>query len=383
MIAAITVFLLVGAGFAHVAVGFPGSWEPDRYQTVPDAVGDWVTTRAAVDGVDPYLPIDELASRYGIPVDDLPSTAVHPRLPGALLLQLPLLLSPWRTVVSWMTIANLFALALVGWWGWRWRGEALVALGLPFLVLSPLFLELVGHAGYVGPMVVLLSGSWWLASRRIEWAAGLLVGALASLRAFPLLLLPAFWIAGRRRTAVWGSALFVLLNLAGMGVFDLGAADVTSGLTAGAGLFGTDAHNASLAGLLNHVGVPYPVGALVGLAVSLSWWAHAVAGRHGQLDDVLSVTVPAMLLASPLSWPSYHLFYLPVLARWLSGDRSKRAKVCVALTGLAYTVWHLAGVAVSGAVSAIANVSFVGASSISDVDSPAAGGSDGGPGTPS
>lgn len=359
---ALAVFVVAGAAFAHVAVGFPDAWDPSHYQTLPDAAGDWLTTRAAVDGVSPYLPVDELAARYNVPVDDLPADAVHPRFPGALVLQLPLLMISWSSVLSWMTAVNLLALALVGWWLWRWRGVRSVAIGLPFLVLTPLFLELVGHGGHVGPLVLMLTGAWWLASERHGTAAGLLVGSLAVLRGFPLLLVPALWLSGRRTAAWWGAGAFLALNGAGMLALDLGPGEVVSGMAVGAGLFGPDVHNASAPGLLSRTGLSWELAVPIGMIAALGGWAWSVRRGKKTLDWMLGVTVPAMLLASPLSWPSYHLLYLPVLAWWIAADRARTAATAAAVAGGAYTGWHVAGTWLSGPLSGITNVFMAGAS---------------------
>lgn len=359
---ALAVFVVAGAGLAHVAVGFPDGWDPSRYQTLPDAAGDWLTTRASVDGVSPFLPVDELAARYDVPVDDLPPDAVHPRFPGALVLQLPLLMVSWSSVLSWMTAVNLLALALVGWWLWRWRGVTSVAIGLPFLVLTPLFLELVAHGGHVGPLVLMLTGAWWLASKQYEVAAGLLVGGLAVLRGFPLLLLPALWLSGRRAAAWWGAAAFLALNGAGMLAFDLGLAEVVSGMALGTGLFGPDVHNASVPGLLSRTGLSWELAVPIGMIAALGGWAWSVRRGRRSLDSMLGVTVPAMLLASPLSWPSYHLLYLPVFAWWVAANQVRTAKAAATIFGGAYAGWHVAGTWLSGPLSGISNVFMAGAS---------------------
>lgn len=362
VVVGLTAFLLLGAAFAHVTVGFPGSWDPSRYQTLPDAASDWLTIRAAVDGTSPYLPVDELAARHDVPVDDLPDAAVHPRFPGALVLQLPLLAVSWSSVLSWMTVVNLVALVFVGWWLWRWRGTRAVPLALPFLVLTPLFLELVGHGGHVGPLVLLLTAAWWLASEGNERSAGVAVGALATLRGFPLLLVPALWLAGRRSAAWWSAGVFLALNALGMAAFGLAPGEVASGLSAGAGLFGTDAHNASVAGLLQRFGMAYELAALLGLLGVLGWWAWSMRGRGRSLDRYVGITVPAMVLAAPLSWPSYHLLFLPVVAWWIAADRSRAAKLTAATAGGAYGAWHVAGTWISGGVSALVSAVVAGAS---------------------
>jgi hypothetical protein len=85
-------FLGCGIWVARVVVDFPGSWDPDQFQTVPDAVADWLAVRAAFDGVDPYLELDRLGTIYGIEMDPLPPGAANPRFPGGILLLAPLLL---------------------------------------------------------------------------------------------------------------------------------------------------------------------------------------------------------------------------------------------------------------------------------------------------
>jgi hypothetical protein len=87
---------------------------------------------------------------------------------------------------------------------------------------------------------------------------------MALLRGFPLLLLPALWLAGRTTAAIAGASTFLGVNLIGMAAFGLGPADVWAGVTAGAELFGSDSHNASLAGILTRFGLPFGSAAVSG-----------------------------------------------------------------------------------------------------------------------
>lgn len=348
-------FVVIGVVFAHIAVGFPGPWDPDRFQTYPDAVADWLTTRAAFDGADPYQPVDQLADLYGVPIGDLPEDAIHPRFPGGLLVQAPLLLASWESVVSWMTVVNLSLLAVAGWALWRWRGAVAVPLALPILVLTPLFVELVAHGGHVGLLVILLIGAWWSAERDREALAGLLVALLGVLRGFPLLLIPALWIAGRRRAAVSGAAGFVVLNLVGLVLFDIGIGESVTAMASGSSLFGTDVHNSSIAGLLTRIGVGFSVAVPLGMAGALGWWAWLLARRPQTVDSAMAVTIPVMVLASPLAWPSYHLLFMPVMACLLAHRQARQAGLLGGTAAGAYVVWHLTGVGVSGLVSGVTN----------------------------
>jgi hypothetical protein len=355
-------FVVIGAWFAHVTVGFPGTWNPDRFQTYPDAVADWLTTRAAFDRIDPYQPVDDLAAIYGVPVDPLPPEAIHPRFPGAFFVQAPMLAASWEAIVSWMTVVNLLSLAAVGWIVWRWQGTSLLAWTLPVVILSPVFLELMAHGGHVGPLVLLLTGGWCLAATGHERAGGVLVGVMALLRGFPLLLLPALLLAGRRRAAVVGAGVFLGVNLIAMVALGIGAGDAWAGLTAASGLFGTDSHNASLAGLIAWLGVPFGAAAVAGLSVALAWWLWRVRGG-GTLDELMVVTIPAMVLASPLSWPSYHLLFLPLAGVMAAMGRRRDVTIVGVAAGIGYVLWHTLGVAVSGLTSAATNLTAAGVTS--------------------
>lgn len=356
-------FLVVGSVFANIALGFPGPWDPDRFQTYPDAVADWLVTRAAFDGFDPYRPVDDLAAEYAVPIGPLPDEAVHPRFPGAFLLQAPLLLVSWESVVAWMGAVNLLSLAASAWWVSRtWPEARLVALLMPFLVLTPLFLELMAHGGHVGVLVLLLTGTAVAIDRASGRWAGVTSAVLGTLRGFPLMLIPALARMRLWRPALVGSLAFLTINVAGLMILGLSPQSVVAGLRSGSSLFGTDVHNASLAGMLARLGVPFQAAAPIGLVAVLAVWAVALR-RPSSHRQVVLVTVPAMLLASPLCWPSYALMLIPWFGLALADRRRPAASVVIIVAALGFTAWALAGVAVSGVVGfLIAVVAFVAAS---------------------
>jgi hypothetical protein len=354
---ALGMFGAFGVWVAILSVGFPDPWDPSRFQTVPDAAADWMAVRAAFDGVDPYLELDRLGTIYGIEVDPLPPGASNPRFPGGMLLLAPLLLVGVGNVTSLMTVVNLLTLGMSGWLLARWWGTLVPLMVLPPLAVTPPFVELVAHGPHIGPMTLGLVVAWRAAQRQRQEVAGLVAGALALVRGFPLLLLAAFWRGGRLRASVVGLGAFVALNLAGMAWFGITPSQVVRALSASSAVFGTDAHNASMAGMLVRIGVDYQVAVVAGGGLVLLAWL-GVLRLVRDLDGAMAVTVPAMLLASPLSWPTYQYLLLPVVA-WLAARGRRRSLILLGGVAVAgWWWWVRSGVAVSGVATFLLYLGF-------------------------
>lgn len=358
---------LVAVAIAH---GYGAFNQPRPDAVTQDAVADWLVTRAAVGGVDPYTPVDRLGALYGVEFNPAGVTSmghdrlIHPRLPGAIVLQLPLLAVTANHVPL---AAGLWSLVMVGVVLWqigelvgiRPRG-VLVAL-LPLAVLHPFGKYAVAMGSEISTVTALIIGGWLAARRGRLSLSGAAIGLAAVLRVFPLLFLVTAWRRGNRRVATVGAAVFVLLNGVGSLWFGLSPAHVARSLSSSGDIWLTLPGNGSLAGLLAHV-LPGPnliSGLVLVLAIgALGLWAGPARG----LDEAWAVTAALAPLASPLSWPSYDLLLLAPLALLLSERLRRPASVLLVLgalvvTGLAYPFWPDA----SGAIQAGVNGLVIGA----------------------
>lgn len=232
-----------------------------------DALFDWLTVRAVLDGADPYAPLSELGASYGLGMVDLP----HPRLPGALLLQLPFALIPLDLVVFTVRLAVIGA--LVGAWrlarpAW-WLTLAVVPAawhGLAYANLSAVVTLLVA--------VAVVRGS------------GVAAGAAAVLRAWPWFLGVVFLVTGRWKAAAVSAVAFVGLNTAGL---------LLPGVT-------FDGAMSALVASGEHVGNPSNVGVPLWVAVPAAVGFLIVVYRRR--DWVSFGAVPALML-SPVVWLHY------------------------------------------------------------------------------
>lgn len=293
---AVGVLLVVAFGVlvARVGTGFPGAASLQPNGQLTDATRDWLSSRAAVDGV-PYAPLDVLAADYlGVATDD---GFVHPRSPGALLLQLPLVGVPvgWAWPIMVWTV--LLSAGVVAWaatriTGGRWWVVPLVGFGL---LLSPAGLGSI-LVGSQGPLVAALVGLAWVRPGR--WS-GVGLGVAATLKMFPLLLIPMLWANGRRRMAAVASTVFVGSNAVGL---------LLPGVTVGG----------SVKVMLDqpNTGVPWnlspelPTVAVVAVGAGLVWLS-----RRMSFSAVMSVGCVGMLVLSPVVWGHY-LFVLVLPVAW-------------------------------------------------------------------
>ena len=111
---------------------------------IADSTADWLVTTAAAEGDDPYSDLRGLAELYGVDYQiartDLlgPPPYVHPRTPGALLLQTPMLLSTPQTVHRVMTAITALCLFYLLQVSRSFAGVSArwVAASVPFVGLS-------------------------------------------------------------------------------------------------------------------------------------------------------------------------------------------------------------------------------------------------------
>ena len=190
----------------------------------------------------------------------------------------------------------------------------------------------------------------WAAARRGHWiTAGCLLGVLASLKPFLLVLLPFVAIARRWRAVVALVVSAGVSNLVGLVAFGWETFSAWSG-GLGSITWSKSLLNASIFGVLERAfsdrvapvwdvapvasasWLVYPlwvVASMLVLGVSL-WSIPRALARDGGTDRVFAVGLTAALLISPIGWIYYHfLFVGPTLAlavneRWWGTSRARR-----------------------------------------------------------
>src|SRR5262245_10385641 len=205
-----TLLLLLAAfnGFMGILVVKGSFSSPEIY--VKDFAQEYLMAKAILSGVNPYLPVPELA-RIWLPESDY-HTIKHPSLhpPIAGLLCLPLgLLSYRQASLIWLAfelICLTAAILLI----LRWLSQPMK----PLFVVTALFLALgftpvmyeLKYGQLNACMLVLLIGSWLTLRSGKEWTGGTLLGAVIALK----------WIA-------WPIILFLMLRRRWKSVIAAGA----------------------------------------------------------------------------------------------------------------------------------------------------------------
>lgn len=196
--------LAISAGLV-IALWWPG--------TRTDFVFDWLITKAFVSGVDPYLTMGEIASRFDL--NHFGFDHIAPRTPATLLFQAPIGFVPfeWSYIVGrLLTVASAFGLALVvarlARRDWLW----FIALTPAVLLIWPFSATL--RSSQTAFLVAALIGVTWLMGDR--WRAGLPLALAVSIKLWPWLLIPGLWLSGRRKAAYGAVGWFAGLNLVGL-----------------------------------------------------------------------------------------------------------------------------------------------------------------------
>lgn len=257
------------AGAALVVTVTPGApW---------DFAYDWLTSRAFVTGEDPLRPLSDLAASQDLQTE---LESIHPRTPGALLLQAPIAPIPWTAVV---TAGQCLVAAATVWLTWM-AGHALhrpwLVLTAPALLLVPPFTEAMWTGNTAILVAALIMWTWHSGS---GWGVGL----AATLKVWPWLLVPALFVSGHRRVAAQAAGAIAALN-----ILPLALPNVSVGQTIAAATDAQQHAERSLSPLALGFGSSIAVGAVI---VVIIWWRN--------WSPLLSI--PAALAISPILWASY------------------------------------------------------------------------------
>ena len=320
---------------------------------------DYLLGRALVDGIDPYVPVRELAQRYVEPTGFLARTTPAPHPPSMAVLVLPLLLLDYTNAVRAWFVLQIGAL-LIGVCltlrsvGARWAVAAQVAPAATLLLfLWPAIGLDVGLGQSTTLLLALLAGAQCALGSGRSRLGGVLLGVsmLVKPLAWPWLLVFAarrMWSASVATLAIaligWTMpALRIGIGpIVGYFVHTLPAVSATyatevtnfSWWTIGPRLFdGTSAFGTAVPPLLDAPTVAGVVGvALPGLVLALAvTWLMTMRPRSLAAFGVMTAVA---LLINPISWGYYFvLMLLPIaaLAAALLHSRWPAGHVIVAL----------------------------------------------------
>lgn len=312
--------------------------------SVSDATADWLTTKAAVSSVDPYVDPLVLAKRFEVAyVFKRPPHSrqvVHFRPPGAFILLSPLLLlSPAQTYVGTVFASIVFILLLTVFVSKITRVRLEHALLVaPIIMLTSPVIGTFEWGSQSLLIATLITGAWLRLSRTDATSSGIALGVASTLKLFPLLLfLPL--IAGKRYRAARAAGItFAVLQAGGLLLPGVNAVRVIRGLQTAGDSWGSHTSNVSLPGLLSQAGLDWQAACLIGFAlgaVALRYLWKIAGGFDTRFAGVLIVSI----FLSPLAWGHYDASLIPV-ALWLA---SKRPTTPLIWTALA--VWAIGSLA--------------------------------------
>ncbi len=306
-----------------------------------DVLADWLVVSAAVDGLDPWQDLRQLAAAYGVPFGisgggelDPGAARIHPRTPGALLLMRPLAeVSAGSVVPVALAAASLALLAAIGVsasGGWSGRMD-LSILWWILCISSAAYLSTMQFGSHSAILMLCIAVVW---SRGLESSeshvAGVAIGIAGTLRIFPLLLLVPLWEQGRRRTCVAAGVTFMSLNMVGLGFFDLAVSDAISALAVAGGEWMGFSGNGSLAMPLVRAGVPgWVVGPFLAIAAVVA--AAALPTRDRDPRATLALVLLISILCSPLAWEHYDLVLWVVLGHAVISGHPRTSKPVLVL----------------------------------------------------
>lgn len=161
--------------------------------------------------------------------------------------------------------------------------------------------------------------------------AGLWLGVAAGMKVLPLLLLPYFWLTGKKKTALVGLLTFLMLNMFAFNYFSV----VRSMATVNNPYY----FNQSLPALLSRIGGIPTWGWIMGIIVVYCLaLAKSVARGFGLYGFALMLTT--MMLISPTAWSHYFVFMIPAVIFLVSQTPQRRGWLwgCgLVLTGVVLT----------------------------------------------
>lgn len=313
-----------------------------------DFVQDYFLARAVISGVDPYLPLDELGVRFGVP-NQIPHSSTHP--PSFAVLCLPIgLLSFQQAAFAWL-ILGLISLFISLQLLFRFNRVGLPVTFLAAIAWPPILFDL-SLGQLMLPQLLLLTLAWLALRSERDLIGGMLLGLTISIKliAWPLLIL--LLIRKRFKAVLAGSVVIAVLNLIALllmgvrpvaayyfqkspeiasiysnNVFNFSAWTIGRRLFAGTTAVDAPFHTTPLidaAGLVLLTSVACAIAVLV--------YGFFVALKAQSFDTSFAVLVNTAVIVSPVAWIFYMtLVLLPIAVLRTADDWRTRGKVGLCL----------------------------------------------------
>ncbi|MFN0123163.1 MAG: glycosyltransferase family 87 protein [Blastocatellia bacterium] len=326
-----------------------GAWElfSSAYSMAPsisyrkDFVQEYLMAKAILHGIDPYLPVPELASRFSVPETGLsfPHHSAHPPVTGLISLPFALLSYYVAAGVWFMVELGLIVWAcylLIGWWreGAATPITTAILLAVSLCVWGAVTDELI--VGQLNSLQLVLLIYVWLSLRnRRDAAGGVFLGLAIAIKAlsWPIvlfLLLRRNWRAAIAAGTTALGANTVALLVIGVAPFRKYFTSTSAMVFA---LYRAQEGNFSAwslgwrifegthdRGYMGMVAPPLHASATLAVIVSaaipvlillVSLW---LAWRTESLDHAYALMICACILVSPVAWSHYLLLTLLALA---------------------------------------------------------------------
>jgi hypothetical protein len=345
--------------------------------TVSDIEYDWLAVGGALHG-EAYAPVAQLAANEGVEVRfvlaaDGSSDVAHPRTPAGLVLLTPLRLLSFEHLLPVATALSVAVMVIfvVVWArdvpGARWKRGLVVILGA---VSAPVITTLA-YGGQAIVVAGLTLGAWVISQRGRSITPTLLAAAAMALKLFPAILIPLWWVRGRRDLAVSTTATFAVMNALGLllpGVSPSGALAV---LVDASSDFLRVPTNGSLTGLLVEFGISPTAASAFSLTLLVAF-AFALIVSKSPLPKSLALSLGITLLLLIVSWASYDVVLVPfaMILAVRSQPGSITPKVPLLLWGVV-TFCFVAGLPLLTETIFAARVSFLVALFLPGLASPA------------
>lgn len=237
----------------------------------------------------------------------------HPRTPGAILVQMPLLLVQFQYLFA-LSVGVIVALTALLFLVVAERAQSRWTTAILVLTIAsaPLLVSL-RFAGQSAIVAVLTLSGWLLYRRRSDIPAAIVLAVAGSLKVFPLILLLPMLLSRRTKPVLYTSAFLVLLNVSGLLLPGVHLADAVEAIAGATGLWLDLAANGSLVRLLAAFGLEPIVAQIAAIAVVGALLVYGHRRRPGELlADPLPWLIAALLMV-PLSWVGYDLVLVPAV----------------------------------------------------------------------
>ena len=314
-----------------------------------DFVQDYFLAKAVISGIDPYLPLDELGVRFGVP-NEIPHSSTHP--PSFAVLCLPIgLLSFKQAAFVWLII-GLISLVVSLHLLFRINRAGLLMIALIAITWPPVFYDL-SLGQLMLPQLLAITLAWLALRSERDLIGGILLGLTISIKliTWPLLLL--LLIRKRFKSVLAGSIVFAFLNIIAlllMGVRPVASyyfqkspeiASIYSNnvfnfstWTIGPRLFaGTKAVDAPWFHTvpLIDAAVLVPLTSIA-CVIAVLIYGFFVALKARSFDTSFAVLVNTAVIVSPVAWIFYlTLLLLPIAVLRVADDWKTRGKVGLCL----------------------------------------------------